>query len=390
MRIKLRNLLNLTEQAPVAPSMGGDPLAPATAPVQPGMNAGQSEEPATPATPDTSPEPEDPGEYDFTKDFRAFEDKKNKAESDAKKVLMNKMNERLLGKTIVANASRGYGQPKTDYTINGVKKISVEFWYKDYVVIATDENDKKYFLTPGINIKIEQGAEQGAPTPGEEQPPVPGQEQPPAEPGAEAGQEAPNGGGGGTSPAPGSEEPAPQQATQADTPTEEPVAPNAEAPQQVAAPSNAKPNTTPSQPAKNPLLKKKKKLPPHSVSEEIEEKDGIEDINKSVDRNIVQRDLGNFLASWLNVRQLDIRPYIKSAKTSGRNEDGMYHSEYILEIPKQLFGNNFDARDFALDFRDNEYSSGGPGQPFSRGSVNTQSAGRFYIFRFSLSGGMDI
>ena len=57
------------------------------------------------------------------------------------------MNERILNKTIVANASRGYGQPKTDYTIKAIKKISVEFWYKDYVVIATDENDKKYFLT---------------------------------------------------------------------------------------------------------------------------------------------------------------------------------------------------------------------------------------------------
>ena len=136
----------------------GDPLAPAPAPVAPpqGMNAGGQDQQATPPpTPDTSPEPEDPGEYDFTKDFRAFEDKKNKAEADAKKVLLDKMNERLLSKTIVANASRGYGQPKTDYTIKAVKKVSVEFWYKDYVVIVADENDKKYFLTPGINIKIE-------------------------------------------------------------------------------------------------------------------------------------------------------------------------------------------------------------------------------------------
>ena len=78
MRIKLRNLLNLTEQAPSAP----DPLSPTPAPIQPGMNAGgQDDQQTPPATPDTSPEPEDPGEYDFTKDFRAFEDKKNKAEA---------------------------------------------------------------------------------------------------------------------------------------------------------------------------------------------------------------------------------------------------------------------------------------------------------------------
>ena len=169
MRIKLRNLLNLTEQAPVAPPTGDPTMAPpATTAAPAGMNAGGMEEPETPPTPDTSPEPEDPNEYDFTKDFRAFEDKKNKAEADAKKVLMDKMNERLLGKTIIANSSRGYGQPKTDYTIKNVKKISVEFWYKDYVVIASDENDKKYFLTPGINIKIEQGEGEDVPAPGAE------------------------------------------------------------------------------------------------------------------------------------------------------------------------------------------------------------------------------
>ena len=155
MSIKLRKLLNLTEQAPQPPL--GDPAAPVAAPVAPptGQNAGGLDTPEAPTpetpTPDTAPEPEDPSEYDFTRDFRAFEDKKNKAEADAKKVLLDKMNKRLLNKTIVANASRGYGQPKTDYTIENVKKISVEFWYKDYVVIATDANDKKYFLTPGIN-----------------------------------------------------------------------------------------------------------------------------------------------------------------------------------------------------------------------------------------------
>ena len=191
-RIKLRQLLNLTEQAPQPPM--GDPLSPAPAPVTTTRYEHRRQCSQTPpATPDTSPEPEDPGEYDFTKDFRAFEDKKNKAEADAKKVLLDKMNERLLSKTIVANASRGYGQPKTDYTIKAVKKVSVEFWYKDYVVIVSDENDKKYFLTPGINIKIE--SEGSEPAPGGEQPPIPGQEDQQAAPTPEqpGGQETPNG-----------------------------------------------------------------------------------------------------------------------------------------------------------------------------------------------------
>ena len=385
-RIKLRNLIYLTELAPQAPPLGIDPMTPAAAPVQPGMNAGQpeqSEQPETPPAPDTSPEPEDPGEYDFTKDFRAFEDKKNKSESDAKKVLMDKMNERLLGKTIVANASRGYGQPKTDYTIEGIKKISVEFWYKDYVVIAADENDKKYFLTPGINIKIEQGAEEpgAAPEgeqPGGEQSEVPGQEQP----GAELGQEEPNAGG---SPAPGPGGVVPAQ--QAEPEPEVPVAPNQE-PQTQPSPIAAKPNVAP------PIdpRKKKKKLP-QPVAEETNGEDENEYGGvrmKHIGPHAAQRDLAKFFVGYLNLQRLDLTPYVRKSVSSGRDEDGGYHTEYILEIPKEILGNNFDARDFSLEFRNEERRSGGPGQPFSRGFVEIQPRGRFYTFRFSLSGGLDI
>jgi hypothetical protein len=155
MSIKLRKLLNLTEQAP-QPQVA----APVPAPVAPSGAPEGPEEPITPdpAASDSAPTPNDPSEYDFTRDFRAFEDAKNKAEAAAKKKLLDKMNQMLLGKKIIANASRGYGQPKTDYTINKVKKVSVEFWYKDWVVIVSDENDKKFFLTTGVNIKIEQAS----------------------------------------------------------------------------------------------------------------------------------------------------------------------------------------------------------------------------------------
>lgn len=371
-RIKLRSLLNLTEQAPQPPMPGLGGSMPQREPPA-GMNAGQPEAPApeAPPTPDASPEPEDPGEYDFTKDFRAFEDKKNKAEADAKKVLMDKMNKRLLGKTIVANASRGYGQPKTDYTIKGVKKISVEFWYKDYVVIAADENDKKYFLTPGINIKIESSE----PAPGSEQPADAGQapagdgeagqgaaEQPPT------GQESPN-----SQPA----EPEPQGVQPAAEPV---VPPQQEVPEKPAVPPQANPNAAPIDP------KKKKKLP---LQKPVAENDESGVRMKNIGPDVAQRDLGKFFSEWLNQRY-DITRFVRSAKASGKDESGMYHTEYILEIPKEVFGNTFDSRDFALEFRNAEYSSGGPGQAFSRGSVNVTSNGRFYTFKFSLSGGMDI
>ena len=381
-RIKLKSLLSLTEQAPQPPMV--DPMAvmgsqPTGAQPQ-GMSAGGQQDQPTPeptATPETSPEPEDPAEYDFTRDFRAFEDKKNKAEADAKKVLLDKMNKRLLGKTIVANSSRGYGQPKTDYTIKAVKKVSVEFWYKDYVVIASDENDKKYFLTPGINIKIEGSG-------GEEQP---------------AAQEAPGAGGkegqpqeepaGAEQPAPGTVPPAGQEA------------PNSESPQDAGQPAGqppqSAPNTAPATPEpeqpQTPAVedpkKKKKKLPVQPVAENDGEGSEDSSVNTPVSPEIVQQDLGKSFFEFLGKR-IDIRPFIKKAVTTGKDNDGMYHTHYTLEIPKQIIGDKFDGREFSLEFRNSQHSSGGPGQAFSRGYVNVISNGRFYTFNFVLTGGMDI
>ena len=357
MRIKLRNLLNLTEQAPSAPM--GDPLAPAPAPVAPpqGMNAGGQDDQQTPsAAPDTSPEPEDPGEYDFTKDFRAFEDKKNKAEADAKKVLLDKMNERLLSKTIVANASRGYGQPKTDYTIKAVKKVSVEFWYKDYVVIVSDENDKKYFLTPGINIKIE--SEGSEPAPGGEQPAVPGQGQPQtdqaAPDNAPGGQETPNatppgqepeGEPQGVTPQPPDANPTP--APQPDT--EQPDVNQPEAPQ-----------TAPVPP------KKKKKVAP--IAEWI------------------QNDLNNFLLEFMSddVKnqngKVNFVSYIQEASKMLAEGINATKVKVKLLIPENHMVNvdNRDIKLAALDaMRQRTY-----GGQYSKGSIEVNKTGRYYLLEY--------
>jgi len=353
-RIKLRQLLNLTEQAPQPPM--ADPLAPAPAPVAPpqGMNAGGQDQQTPPTAPDTSPEPEDPGEYDFTKDFRAFEDKKNKAEADAKKVLLDKMNEKLLGKTIVANASRGYGQPKTDYTIKAVKKVSVEFWYKDYVVIVSDENDKKYFLTPGINIKIE--ASEPAPG-GEEQKPAAqapedkGQGQPEQQPQADqataanapGGQETPNG------------TPPPAQEPQGVTPQEEPAAPAQSQQQEPEAPQ-----TAPVPP------KKKKKLP---VAE------------------WVQQDLNKFLSDFMSddvkneYGKVDFVTYIQP--TSEMLSEGKTATKVKVEllIPESHMARGVDKRDIKLAAIDTMRQKSYGGQ-YSKGSVEVSKTGRFYLLEY--------
>lgn len=366
-RIKLRNLLNLTEQAPQPPA--ADPAAPAPAPVAPpsGMDASGQEDAPTPEspTPETSPEPEDPSEYDFTRDFRAFEDKKNKAEADAKKVLLDKMNEKLLSKTIVANASRGYGQPKTDYTIKNVKKVSVEFWYKDYVVIAADENDKKYFLTPGINIKIEQGAEpapgadQQAPT-GAEQAPVPAAGIPGAEAGAE---EIPN------IPAPetpGEAQPPAGDDAQPQAGAEKPSPEQAPQPQAPAAPAAPQPQAPQTQPPAPEDPRKKKKLP---VAEWI------------------QKDLSSFLLEFMSEGARDVDGNINFLSYVSESHKMLSESANAtkikckLLIPEGHFVSPVDVRDIKLAavdaMRQNKYY----GQ-YSKGSIEVTQRGRYYLLEY--------
>lgn len=330
-RIKLIELLDVTEQAP-------QPQVPAPVPAaeKPAAGPTPEEPPITPPA-DTAPAPEDPGEYDFTKDFRGFEDTKNKAEAVAKKKLLDKMNGRLLGKKITANASRGYGQPKTDYTIDNVKKVSVEFWYKDWVVIVSDENDKKFFLTPGVNIKIEQGGAEspaGAPpepqadqAPGEppkaEKPPGPPEGGPPAAPAA---------------PEPPTPEPPPQGGTE--------EKPNA-APEMPPAPQVPPTPEQPPQPEQPVVPPKKKKRVP-------------------VPEHIVQKKVGKFLAEFFNLEQFDVTPYIRSSEMDLRTGASVCE----LYIPKEVLG-QFDNRDLMLEFCDRQ------------SSVDVQSVGRIFILKFS-------
>jgi hypothetical protein len=369
--IKLKELLNVTEQAPQPPG------TPVSAPV-PAQGAPTSsptpQEPISAARPDTAPTPEDPSEYDFTRDFRAFEDTKNKAESAAKKKLLDKMNKMMLGKKVVANASRGYGQPKTDYTIDNVKKVSVEFWYKDWVVIVSDENDKKFFLTPGINIKIETGGQ--AVEPGAEEP--------------EAGQEAPN------EPPKAPEPPAPTPKPEA--PAEEPAAPEAPAPEPTVKPEPQAPQgqpTAPTQPAKPeqpplPLKKKKKVVAPAPVAEETAG-EGDENVGKILlSKDDAQQALGRLFSEFTNNNRFDVRPFVTRARSSGHDHDGMYSNQYRLRIPIDILGKDFDPKEFELFVKTEERRSGGPGEPFSHGYVNIQPAGRTYIFNFELNGGLDI
>ena len=376
-RIKLRNLLNLTEQAPQAslPDLG----APVSAPVAPppaGMNAGQPDQ-QQPEAPETGPEPEDPNEYDFTKDFREFEDKKNKAEAEAKKVVLDKMNEKLLNKTITANASRGYGQPKTDYTIKNVKKVSVEFWYKDYVVIVADENDKKYFLTPGINVKVEGTGSEPAPA-GQEQPAQP-QEQPPAQAGA--GEEAPNlpsTTGTGAEPA---GVPAEEPATATITQQQPPPGEDAQAAVGGEKPS---PEQTPQPRATTPqdMGVPQQEIPPRKKK-------------KVAVAELIQKDLNSILVEFMSddvkneEGMVNFHPYVKESKSLLKEGENSTKIRCILEIPEFHMVSNVDAREIQLEAVGVLRQVPRYGR-YSQGYVNISKHGRYYLLEYVKEVGWDI
>lgn len=86
-------------------------------------------------------------------DFNDFETKLAQATETAKNNFQTKLMQKVGGKQVKIRASKGYGQPKKDYTIN-VSGVSIDFYYERYVVIFKDEKEKEYFLETGMKIKI--------------------------------------------------------------------------------------------------------------------------------------------------------------------------------------------------------------------------------------------
>lgn len=360
--IKLRSLITINEQAPQGPQMGGAPVPLQTPP--PAGGASDTEEPIAPeAETDSMPAPEDPGEYDWTKDFRAFEDAKNKAEASAKKKLLDKMNKSLVGKKITVNASRGYGQPKTDHTLDKVKKISVEFWYKEWVIIITDQNDKKYFLTPGVNIKIEGGENIEAP-----------ESEAPSEPeGAPTGnvdheEEQPN------SPPAGPEAGTPG-ATVLPTPELPPT-------DQTAQPGTVPPAIPGQPPAPQQPTPQDMGVPQMDIPRKKKNKSLAE---QAFAVQVVENDLKIFLLEFFRKdiqETVDVVDYIKTVKSIISEGKESQVTRARLEIPVNHMVEPLDVRDLQLAVKESMWSSGNIGQRFSRGSIDVSKVGRVYIMDF--------
>lgn len=145
--IKLKSLLELANP-PAEQNVAAQPPAKSAAAVQTAPPAQSAAKPAAPDQTELGPD-----EYSPAFDFNEFETKLAQSTESAKNAFQEKLMSRVGGKKVLIRASKGYGQPKKDYTIN-VTGVSIDFYYERYVVIFKDEKDKEYFLETGMKVKI--------------------------------------------------------------------------------------------------------------------------------------------------------------------------------------------------------------------------------------------
>lgn len=94
-------------------------------------------------------------EYDSSKDINAFRRTLSAAEVNISQKFSSALKQKLLGKNIEVQGSKGYGQFKTKYALRAVD-VAVEDWYgkDDYQLIITGEDKKQYFVDVTVPIKI--------------------------------------------------------------------------------------------------------------------------------------------------------------------------------------------------------------------------------------------
>lgn len=92
--------------------------------------------------------------YDWTREFDVFKNSLNAATETSKSRFEKALSGKVLNKTVLVRASKGYKQPIKDYEIKRVTKVDINDFYDDWVVVLKNEFNKEFFLTPGYKIKV--------------------------------------------------------------------------------------------------------------------------------------------------------------------------------------------------------------------------------------------
>lgn len=121
--------------------------------------------------------------------FDQFKTSITGATEQVKQKFSKEIEAKVLGKSVVARASKGYGQIEKDYEIK-VADVKIEWYSESYTLIFTGEDKKDYYINPNYQIKVLDGADPAKDAPKEpeqateqpEAPKEPVQQQTPAQP----------------------------------------------------------------------------------------------------------------------------------------------------------------------------------------------------------------
>ena len=147
MPIFLKRFLEAEQPQPAG--KGTNPPAPAATP--------QSASPSTP--PQSEPPKQQSGgnTYNLGFDLEEFQKKLSQATETVKNEFKEKILTQVANQKIQFRASKGYGQPEKDYTVN-VDDVSIDFYYENYVVVIKGREPNKqkqseYFIKYPYVIK---------------------------------------------------------------------------------------------------------------------------------------------------------------------------------------------------------------------------------------------
>lgn len=323
--------------------------------------------------------------YDVGTEKNSFESSVASATEQAKKKFEDSMKQKVLGQKVKVRASRGQpGQPEKDYVIDKVSSASIDWYWKQYVVVFKDDKNKEYFLKPGFKVEVLSAAGQPGEKPTQQTPQEPTkQAAPPAQP------------PGGADKAAKPSTAAPPQPAGAEKATRPPVAETD---------GTGEWKIQGSEPGEIYVLRDGDQMGGPFESEE-EAKDWMSDKQQQLPENQAAVDeeskkmaaetLGSVLYEFLSPKKQRIAdeqgpnrvilPYIKSTKwvTEGKN-----NAQWVLEIPAEDMSPDLDTKALQLAITDGMRSSGGPGRPYTRGYGDVQRIGRLYRIPIEYSVGL--
>lgn len=334
--------------------------------------------------------------YDVGTEKNEFESAVASATEAAKKKFEDSMKEKVINQKVKIRASKGQpGQPEKDYIIDKVSSASVDWYWKQYVVVLKDEKNKEYFLKPGFKVEVLSAAAQpGQQTQGAPKETPPGAQKSPTPVPGTAETPAPK----------GTATPPPMSADRAPKP-KPPVAEGEEwSPEEMERYWNSQEKGGKHKFGTDPRagVEWERDMDPEDRSSSMDDLDDLDEVGGEYKKEWAAEIIGEPIWEFLsNEKQEQARgnptkavlPYIKSSKWIGHatgDADDAEKALWSLEIPVADMQPGLDKRELQLAITTALRNSGGAGEQYTRGHADVQQIGRLYHIMVEYMVGVDV